>query len=206
MLGIRRIIVVSLFSLVNVACATAEPGIWRPYPAAAMAASAQVGWYKNDRFPDIEIVDPNGVKRTISDYRGKFVFVNFWATWCPPCRKEWPAIQSLHDKLGSDDVAFLMLNMYEPYETGRDWARKQGFTLLPSNSYSRNSRHAVRKEQRALRLADGSRVDYEPMSIPHTFVLDRNGLILARDKANYLWDSYEPVFRDAIQFAAPRRR
>ncbi len=49
--------------------------------------------------PEFTLTDQNGVAHSISDYKGKVVFLNFWATWCPPCRAEMPDIQALYESL-----------------------------------------------------------------------------------------------------------
>lgn len=58
---------------------------------------------------DFTLIDQYGNEHTLSDYKGKVVFLNFWATWCPPCRKEMPDIQSLYNEYNQnqDDVVFL---------------------------------------------------------------------------------------------------
>ena len=58
---------------------------------------------------DFELTDQYGTVHRLSDYRGQVVFLNFWATWCPPCRAEMPAIQSIYQETqeGWDDVAIL---------------------------------------------------------------------------------------------------
>ncbi len=57
---------------------------------------------------DFELTDQYGKIHRISDYRGRVVFLNFWATWCPPCREEMPYIQNLYEKYGDDsDVVIL---------------------------------------------------------------------------------------------------
>ncbi|WP_352419217.1 cytochrome c biogenesis protein/redoxin [Proteiniborus sp.] len=58
---------------------------------------------------DFTLIDQYGNEHTLSDYKGKVVFLNFWATWCPPCRKEMPDIQSLYNEYNQnqDDVIFL---------------------------------------------------------------------------------------------------
>ena len=50
----------------------------------------------------------------LARYRGKVVLVNFWATWCEPCRDEMPSIQKLRDKLASQPFAVLAVNLDEP--------------------------------------------------------------------------------------------
>ena len=46
---------------------------------------------------DMDLTDLDGKKSRLSDYRGKWVIVNYWATWCPPCREEMPELQAFHD-------------------------------------------------------------------------------------------------------------
>lgn len=60
--------------------------------------------------PDFTLVDQFGETHSLSDYRGKIVFLNFWATWCPPCREEMPYIQELYEEyqaMDDPDVVFL---------------------------------------------------------------------------------------------------
>jgi thiol-disulfide isomerase/thioredoxin len=59
--------------------------------------------------PDINFRDANGETVSLSSLKGKVVFINFWATWCPPCLAEMPAINTLHQKLtGNKNIVFLM--------------------------------------------------------------------------------------------------
>ncbi|MEZ5675248.1 Thiol-disulfide isomerase or thioredoxin [Thalassovita litoralis] len=53
--------------------------------------------------PDIAFVSADGTDMTLADYKGKLVLVNFWATWCAPCRKEMPALSALQAEFGGDD-------------------------------------------------------------------------------------------------------
>ena len=58
--------------------------------------------------PDFTLTDQYGNTHTLSDYKGQVVFLNFWATWCPPCRAEMPDIQKLYEKYqDSKEVAIL---------------------------------------------------------------------------------------------------
>jgi peroxiredoxin len=67
------------------------------------------GLDKGDKAPDFELTTLDGEKVKLSDYKGEKVLLNFWATWCPPCRAEMPDMQKLHDK--HDDVNILAVNL-----------------------------------------------------------------------------------------------
>ncbi len=66
--------------------------------------------------PDFELVDVDGDKHRLSDYRGKPLIINFWATWCPPCREEMPSMNRAWHKV-KDDVSMLAINVGEDEDT-----------------------------------------------------------------------------------------
>jgi thiol-disulfide isomerase/thioredoxin len=63
------------------------------------------------RLPDLTFEDASGQPRKLSDWRGKTVLVNLWATWCVPCRKEMPALDGLQAKLGGADFEVVAINI-----------------------------------------------------------------------------------------------
>jgi thiol-disulfide isomerase/thioredoxin len=63
--------------------------------------------------PDFSLNDMDDKPHALHDYLGKVVLINFWATWCPPCRKEMPALEALYQKLGSESFAVLAVNQWE---------------------------------------------------------------------------------------------
>jgi thiol-disulfide isomerase/thioredoxin len=63
------------------------------------------------KLPDLAFEDANGQPRKLSDFRGKTVLVNLWATWCVPCRREMPALDSLQTKLGGKDFEVVAINI-----------------------------------------------------------------------------------------------
>lgn len=64
--------------------------------------------------PPLELADMQGKKHRLADYRGKVVLVNFWATWCVPCREEMPSIERLRASLEGRPFAVLAVNLAEP--------------------------------------------------------------------------------------------
>src|SRR5882762_2448430 len=63
------------------------------------------------RLPDLAFEDADGKPRKLSEWRGKTVLVNLWATWCVPCRKEMPALESLQTRLGGRDFEVVAVNI-----------------------------------------------------------------------------------------------
>ena len=67
--------------------------------------------------PDLSLVDLDGETHRLSDYRGQVVIVNFWATWCPPCRKEMPSMQRAWEQVKDENIVMLAVNVGEDEET-----------------------------------------------------------------------------------------
>jgi len=63
------------------------------------------------RLPDLAFEDSDGKPRKLSDWRGRTVLVNLWATWCVPCRREMPALESLQQKLAGPDFEVVAINI-----------------------------------------------------------------------------------------------
>ncbi|ADL11561.1 TlpA family protein disulfide reductase [Acetohalobium arabaticum] len=81
--------------------------------------------------PDFTLTDLNGKKVKLSDFKGQVVFLNFWATWCPPCRAEMPHIQEIHQEKGNK-VKVLAVNVKESPKKVKEFMEKNGynFTVL----------------------------------------------------------------------------
>lgn len=78
--------------------------------------------------PDFALRDLDGAVVKLSDLRGKVVWINFWATWCRPCKKELPDIQALSDEY-PDDLAVLAINWQESAEDARAYFEDNGLTI-----------------------------------------------------------------------------
>ena len=78
------------------------------------AAAAELPTWSGGPTPALRLQDLEGKVHTLADYRGKVVLINFWATWCAPCRYEMPSIEKLRDALKGRPFAVLAVNLGEP--------------------------------------------------------------------------------------------
>lgn len=105
----------------------------------------------------------------LSDFKGKILFLNFWGSWCPPCRTEFPSIQELYNKQ-KDNVVFVLIAMQDDEEKVRDFVKKNNYTTpvymiaqpLPQN------------------------LDFSVF--PTTFIIGKNGEILKKDQGAADWN------------------
>ncbi len=67
--------------------------------------------------PEFDLLDMDGARHRMSDYRGRVVIVNFWATWCPPCREEMPSMQRAYEQLREEGIEILAINIGEDEDT-----------------------------------------------------------------------------------------
>lgn len=79
---------------------------------------------------DFSFSDLDGNVVSTNQLRGKVLFINFWASWCPPCRAEFPSIQQLYQKFKDHpDVVFIMINQDDESAAGKSYLDKEGFTF-----------------------------------------------------------------------------
>lgn len=69
---------------------------------------------------DFMLVDANGRQQPFSDFEGKVVFVNFWATWCPPCVAEMPDIHELYQEMKDEDIAFVLISLDDDFDKAKN--------------------------------------------------------------------------------------
>lgn len=122
---------------------------------------------------DFTLTDQYGKEHTLSDYKGKVVFLNFWATWCPPCKKEMPDIEELYQEynLNQDEVVFL--GVANPssleYPNNQDGTEDEIIQFLDDNGYSFPT--LFDKTGEVL-------YDYYISAFPTTFMIDKEGNIV----------------------------
>lgn len=90
--------------------------------------------------PDFELEDQFGNIHTLSDYKGKVIFLNFWATWCPPCKAEMPDIQKLYENYGLNEEDVIILGVASPKSDDNKYTQEQDkdyvVSFLKENNYT----------------------------------------------------------------------
>lgn len=107
---------------------------------------------------DFTLNDLDGRQISLSDYKGKVVFLDFWATWCPPCRASIPEVEKLYQEFSdNEDVVILGINLQEDKDTIVKFMKKQemNYTVLLSDNKVLSN--------------------YQIRSIPAFFIIDRDG-------------------------------
>lgn len=118
--------------------------------------------FANDRAPDFRLpaLDGSG-ERSLSDYRGKVVYLDFWASWCGPCQQSLPALDSLQKEYDASDFQVIAINLDESPDDARAFLQKfpVDYTILSELSG---------KTQRA----------YNLVGLPSSFLIDQKGEII----------------------------
>jgi len=114
---------------------------------------------------DFELLDMDDEKIRLSDYRGKVVLLNFWATWCPPCIREMPSMERLHQQVNADDFKVLAVNQME--DVDQVFAFTGQLEVDPTFEILFDSESKVSR-------------DYAVRGLPTTYLIDKRGNIRYR--------------------------
>ncbi len=80
-------------------------------------------------FPEFTLTNAMGETVEFSSLKGKTIFVNLWATWCPPCVAEMPSIVSLYQQTKGENNAFVLLSLDEDFETAKKWVKARNLDI-----------------------------------------------------------------------------
>jgi peroxiredoxin len=125
---------------------------------------------------DFNLLDLNGKRVILSGLKGKIVFLNFWATWCSPCREEMPSMQKLNARFKDKDFAMLAVSLKEPASAVKKFFKDYSLTFT------------------ALLDPDGELMTpYRIRGIPNTYIIDRDGTIIGKAFGPRKWDDQQAI-------------
>jgi len=121
---------------------------------------------------EVQLKDQNGRLTSLSEFRGKIVFINFWTTWCLACVIEMPSMEKLHQKFKDKDFVMLGINLQESEATVIQFFKqhKLTFTTLLDETGDVGTAFRIR-------------------GIPTTFILDKKGITIGKAMGPREWDS-----------------
>ena len=126
--------------------------------------------------PDFDTVDLKGDVWSLSKLKGQVVFLNFWATWCPPCREEMPSMERLYAKLPKEKFVMIALFNKDDPAAVKNFVTKLGITFpILSDEYN------------------FAGTKYGLTGLPETFIIDKQGVIQEKYIGPVEWDSPEIV-------------
>jgi thiol-disulfide isomerase/thioredoxin len=79
--------------------------------------------------PSLKLKDSTGKEINLTDFKGKAIFVNLWASWCGPCRSEMPSIEALYKRMKNKNVAFVMITLDDNISKGLNYVNSQHFSF-----------------------------------------------------------------------------
>ena len=124
--------------------------------------------------PELSFITADGGRGDLSDFKGKVVLLNFWATWCAPCREEMPYLDALQSEMGGEDFAVVAIAAgHNPPPAVRKFLDEENITHLP---VLLDPRQALAREMGV-------------MGLPVTLLIDREGNEIARLMGGADWSS-----------------
>jgi peroxiredoxin len=144
-------------------------------PERLQALGFQV-WRPDTAAPNFTLRDLQGRDVSLEDLKGQVVFLNFWATWCPPCRNEMPSMEKLYRRMEGRNFAMLAVDLQESEEQVRRFVDTAGYSfpvLLDSSGRTGAA--------------------YQVSGIPTTYIIDKQGNVLARVVGGREWHTPEII-------------
>ena len=138
---------------------------------------------------DFELEDQYGNIHRLEDYRGKTIFLNFWATWCPPCKAEMPDIQKLYEKSSTEgEDAVIVLGVAAP-NMGQEGSEEEIAAFMEEKGYT----YPVLMDTEGELFAS-----YGIMSFPTTFMIDRDGNVFGYVSGMLSADMMDSIVRQTL--------
>ena len=158
-----------VLTLATVPLGTTEPGLPVPDPSAFLIGSPEPGLDVGNLAPELAgvtgdgpvgLLDLNGAPIRLADLRGKAVWINFWASWCPPCQFETPTIRAMQQRYGDRGLVIVAVQVQQTVQAGRDYAATYGLTYTIGADVTGAIFHT-----------------YHVFALPTQFFIDSNGIL-----------------------------
>lgn len=144
--------------------------------------------------PNFTLTDQYGNPHALSDYRGKTVFLNFWATWCGPCRKEMPDIEDLYQRYGQNSGDVVILGVANPKTpqspTNQDVSEEEIKQFLSDGGYTYPT---------LMDTTGNVLSDYGISAFPTTFMIDKDGTVYGYVSGTLTKSMMEDIIRQTIE-------
>ncbi|WP_375412687.1 TlpA family protein disulfide reductase [uncultured Bradyrhizobium sp.] len=169
-------------ALADAPCASAVELSKKIAPLAKGEVAALAMATKPLQMPDLTFTDGNGQPKKLSDWKGRTVLLNLWATWCVPCRKEMPALDNLQGKLGGEKFAVVAVNIdTRNPEKPKAFLQDGNLTRL---GYYTDSKAKVFQDLKSIGLALG---------MPTSVLIDGQGCEIGNIAGPAEWDSEDAL-------------
>ena len=178
--GILMIIMGLMMLTGRISAVTGEPETVAQTESEQNSLPSAIGFALKDQY---------GLTHTLSDYKGKTIFLNFWATWCPPCRAEMPDIQKLYEAYDTEgDNALIVLGVAGP-EIGQEGTEEEITTFLEEQGYT----------YPVLMDTSGELFQaYGVSALPTTYMIDRDGNIFGYVSGMLSMDMMENIIEQTM--------
>ena len=188
-LGGVLLIVMGVLTITG-AAGSLSAGLAAQEPAASQeSAASQEEERPSVPAPDFTLTDQFGESHTLSDYQGKIVFLNFWATWCSPCKSEMPDIQALYEAHGGNAEDLVVLGVAQP-GVGREGSSEDIADFLAEGGYT----YPVVMDE------DGSVfAQYGIRSFPTTFMISSDGTVYGYVEGAISAEIMEDIVRQTVE-------
>ncbi len=141
-------------------------------PAEQLAALGFYVFPEPIQLPEFNVPGLEGGMLSNTDFAGNVTLLNFWATWCPPCRKEMPSIERLHEAMKGSDFTIVAISVSEKKDTVEDFIASSGYTFPVYLDERGNVGSALATQ-----------------GIPTTYILDKEGFVIAGIVGSFEYDN-----------------
>ncbi len=157
-----------VFTILTAQIGTIDPNLPKALPTAFVIGSAVPGLQVGNRAPELETTDGEpfvlsdleGNPVRLAGLRGRIVWLNFWASWCPPCQFETPTLREIDEMYRDRGVAVVAINVQETVDTARAYATRYDWQFTVGADVSAEIFHA-----------------YRVFALPTQFIIDRDGIL-----------------------------